>query len=117
MQEFRLVVPTYNASYFAEEVERGEMPEYGLPQSAVLIRVVNGVRVVLGSHDFEDIEKPDILIERQPGKWMIFLHPSGGDPRWKVSFLDGGQCSLFNDVDLEIPLDSNGGSPRAPLDE
>lgn len=56
------------------------------------------MRVVLGTHDFEDMDKPDIQIERRPNGWAIFLHPiGGGDPSGLVYFLDDGRSYLVPD--------------------
>jgi hypothetical protein len=100
MQEFKLEVPTYNGNRFAQEVERGEKPEFGKPQMPVLIRVTNGVRVVFGTHQYEGTRSADILIERQPSRWVIFLHPLGdGDPIGSIAFLDDGRSFLIKEVD------------------
>jgi hypothetical protein len=99
MEELKLVVPTYNYQLFPEQVEKGEKPEFGAPHVPVLIREADGVRIVLGTHDYEDLEKPDIQIERQPKGWMIFLHPCpGGDPCGYVYFLDDGRSFLVKEA-------------------
>jgi hypothetical protein len=93
--DFRVRVPTYNAKLHSEEVERGEKPEFGDPEVPVLIRESAGIRIVLGSHDYEDMQKPDIQIERQPNGWAIFLHPAGGgDLSGCVYFHDDGRSFL-----------------------
>jgi len=98
LQELKLVVPTYNARCFANEVERGEKQEFGEPFVHVLVREADGVRIVLGSHDFSDNDKPDIQIERQPNGWAIFLHPvGGGDPCGYAYFLDDGRSFLVKE--------------------
>jgi len=90
--ELKLSVPTYNNDLFADDVDQGAKPEFGDPRAAVLVREAGGVRIVLGTHDFEDMSKPDVQIERQPNGWMIFLHPLGGtDPSGYVYFLDDGR--------------------------
>jgi hypothetical protein len=67
----------------------------------VLIREADGVRIVLGTHDYEDYEKPDIYIERRPNGWAIFLHPLGGsDPSGFVYFLDDGRSFLAKEFGL-----------------
>ncbi len=91
MPDFKLTVPTYNAALFGAEVEKNLRPEFGEPNVPVLIREDNGVRVVLGTHDFADMDKADLRIERQPNGWIIFLHPGGGgDPSGVVYFRDDG---------------------------
>jgi len=96
MQELRLTVPTYNASLFPREVAAGLIPEFGEPTYPVLIREAEGVRVILGSHDFGDTDKPDVQIERQPNGWVVFLHPVGGlDPCGYVYLFDDGRSYLL----------------------
>lgn len=106
LQELRLLVPTYNATFFAKEVERNEKPEYGDPHVQVLVREAEGVRIVLGTHDHEDLDKPDIWVERQPQGWVIFLHPdAGGDPCGYVYFLDDGRSFLVKETYATPPIE------------
>jgi hypothetical protein len=94
-RQFKLKVPTYNASYFPEQVATNQMEEFGEPELPVLIHEAGGVRVVLGTHDYDDMGKPDIQIERQPNGWVIFLHPLGGsDASGYIYFLDDGRSFL-----------------------
>jgi hypothetical protein len=73
-------------------------PDYGPPYVLVVICETDGVRVVLGSDDCEDLKKPDILVERRPNGWAIFLHPiGGGDPSGYVYFLDDGRSLLLQE--------------------
>jgi hypothetical protein len=98
MNELKLDLPTYNGRYYCRAVERGELPEHGDPHVPVLVRAAMGVRVILGTHDAEDLDKPDILIERQPNGWVIFLHPFGaGDPVGYVCFHDDGRSFLIKE--------------------
>ena len=101
MNELKLVVLTYNGSLFPDEVEAGEKPEFSEDHIPVLIREADGVRVVLGTHAYEDNLKPDIQIERQPNGWVIFLHPLGGsDPCGYVCFYDDGRSVLVKELGL-----------------
>lgn len=98
LQEMKFVVPTYNARFYANEVERGEKQEFGEPYVHLLVREAAGVRIVLGTHNFHDNDKPDIQIERQPNGWAIFLHPcGGGDPCGYVYFLDDERSFLVKE--------------------
>jgi len=98
MKKLKLDMPTYNGRYYCREVERGEFPEHGDPHVPVLVRAEMGVRVIFGTHDGEDPDKPDILIERQPNGWVIFLHPFGaGDPVGYVCFHDDGRSFLVKE--------------------
>ncbi len=91
LKTLKLKVPTYNANYFPREVEEGTKQEFGKPLVPVVIHSADGVRVVLGTHRYMDCDKPDIMIERQPNGWVIFLHSvGGGDPCGYVYFLDDG---------------------------
>lgn len=93
--DVKVIIPTYNAYAFADEVAAGKMQEFDSPHVPVLIRRADGIRVVLGTHDFDDQTKPDIQIERRPNGWAIFLHPlGGGDPSGCIYFVDGGE-SIF----------------------
>jgi len=104
LQELKLIVLTYNAKFYAKEVERNEKPEFGDPHVNVLIREAEGVRILLGTHDCYDSDKPDVQIERQPNGWMIFLHPVGGsDACGYVYFLDDGRSFLVKETDYGGP--------------
>ena len=99
MGELRLTVPTYNGTAFPSATERGEIEEYGPPKVPVLIRSEGGVRILLGTHDRDDPDRPDILIERRPNGWAIFLHPDGsGDPSGCVYFLDNGESIVVPEL-------------------
>jgi hypothetical protein len=95
--ELRLLVPTYfGHRNCVLGVEKNE--EFDNPNIPVLVRPAEGVRVVLGTHDYEDYHAPDIQIERRPKGWAIFLHPSGGDPSGYVYFLDDGRSFLVREL-------------------
>jgi hypothetical protein len=101
LQELKLMVPTYLAERFATEDSNSDQPDFGEPNVPVLIREAEGVRIVLGTHEYEDYEKPDIQIERRPNGWAIFLHPLGGsDPSGFVYFLDDGRSFLAKEYAL-----------------
>jgi hypothetical protein len=94
VQELKLTAPTYLANMPGKAIETEKDPDFGSPYVPVLIREVAGVRIVLGTHDCEDPDKPDVQIERRPNGWAIFLHPSAGDPCGYVYFLDHGRSFL-----------------------
>jgi len=78
-----------------------ERLDFGEPNVPVLIREGDGVRIVLGSHDYNDYTKPDVHIERRPYGWAMFLHPLGGcDPSGSVYFLDDGRSFLLRANDI-----------------
>jgi hypothetical protein len=67
-QELKLMVPTYN------EKIHPELAMFGGSDTPVIVREMDGLRIVLGTHDFEDYAKPDIHIEHQPNGWVIMMH-------------------------------------------
>ena len=98
VKELKLIVPTYNANLFPVEVAQHTMPEFGKPYKAILIREAEGVRIMLGTHDSNDVDKPDVQIERQPNGWAVFLHPLGGsDSCGKVYFRDDGHSYFLKE--------------------
>ena len=105
MPELKLWVPTYNADRYAREVAAGEKEEFGDPYFPVVIRPAEGVRIVFGTHDYWDGEKPDIQIERRSGGWVIFLHPlGGGDASGFVFFLDDGRSYVVPETGATPPI-------------
>lgn len=96
--QFRLTVPTYNANYFDKVTHETLMEEFSEPNVPVLVHEADGVRIVLGTHDYDEMDKPDIQIERRTNGWAIFLHPfGGGDPSGYVYFLDDGRSYLVRE--------------------
>jgi hypothetical protein len=90
MAELKLYVPTYYGD--TEGAAAMGRKEFDDPQVPVVVREADGVRVVLGSHDFWKSDAPDIQIERRARGWLIFLHPTGsGDPSGHVIFCDDGR--------------------------
>jgi hypothetical protein len=91
-EELKLAVPTYVRNLQERKAHTDENPDFGSPHVPVLIHEADGVRIVLGTHDYDDYDTPDIQIERRPNGWAIFLHPLGGvDPSGYVYFLDDGR--------------------------
>jgi hypothetical protein len=99
MQELRTYVPTFYRG--SDEAERSGKNEFDDPHVPVLVRPADGIRIVLGTHDYFDIQAPDIQLERRPNGWAIFLHPvGGGDSSGYVYFLDDGRSFLVPERDL-----------------
>jgi hypothetical protein len=95
MQELKLTVPTYFGNMPGGHANTDDDSDFGNPYIPVLIYEAAGVRIILGSHDREEYELPDIQVERRPNGWAIFLHPlGGGDPSGYVYFLDDGRSFL-----------------------
>lgn len=98
MRQLRVTVPTYFGAAQYQGNIPADLPEFDAPNVPVLIHEAEGVRIVLGTHDLNDREKPDIQIERRPKGWAIFLHPvGGGDASGYVYFLDDGKSFLLPD--------------------
>ena len=101
MDDFKTIVPTYYGDAFSEQVALGNVKELSEPFVPFVVRVDSGIRIVLGTHEYEDLSKPDILIERRPKGWVITLHPlPGSDPSGYVYFLDDGRSLLVPEFDI-----------------
>jgi hypothetical protein len=94
--ELLLRVPTYHGAVVAGGSGDPQREDFDEPYAPVLVRDADGVRILLGSHDDADVDRPDVQIERRPRGWAIFLHPVGGsDPSGYVYFLDDGRSYLL----------------------
>jgi len=99
MREMKVYAPTYYGD--VAEAENAAKLEFDDSRVPVLIRPADGIRIILGTHDYFDMRAPDIQIERRPGGWAIFLHPlGGGDPCGCVYFLDDGRSFVLPENDL-----------------
>lgn len=96
--ELRLTVPTYHGHDPNWQSADPVTDDWGQPNVPLSVfDSGDGVRVVLGSHDYDARNVPEILIERRPNGWYVFLHPSDGDPVGGVAFRDDGQTFLQRD--------------------
>jgi hypothetical protein len=101
MDELKAIVPTYYGDAHSSQIASGDLKELSEPYVPFVVRVDSGIRIVLGTHEFDDISKPDILIERRPRGWAIMLHPlPGSDPSGCVYFLDDGRSVLVPESDF-----------------
>jgi hypothetical protein len=106
MPEMKLYAPTYNHGEFRTGELPDDVAEFGDPQVPVVVRDADGIRIVLGSHDYWAKDVPDVQIERRPGGWAIFLHPVGGsDASGYAYFLDNGLSYL-------VPETGYGATPQ-----
>src|SRR5262245_24362830 len=116
MEQLVLMVPTYYGATYGDPELFTDKEEFDEPHVPVLVRQAAGVRVVLGTNDFEDLEKPDIQIERRPNGWAIFLHPvGGGDPTGLVYFLDDGRSFLVPEGLVSEQIKVLGRDDRVPM--
>jgi hypothetical protein len=67
---------------------------YGPPNVPVVVSTAETTRVLLGTLDPEETDKPDLFIERRRNGWMIAIHPSDGDPCGVVYLFDDGESFL-----------------------
>jgi hypothetical protein len=96
--EILLRVPTYYGNTIAADGSSVDREEFDKPTVPLLVYPADGVRIVLGSHDLNDLQWPDVQIERRPKGWVMFLHPLGGsDPSGYVYFLDNGSSYLLKE--------------------
>ena len=84
----KMNVPTYNGKWI---LDNPGLEDYDEPEVPILIHPAEGLRVVLGTHDFFDMSKSDIQLERRHNGWLLFLRRDGGDPVGFVVFLDDGR--------------------------
>jgi hypothetical protein len=100
MHELKIYAPTYYGS-LNEQAEAKGLQEFDQPHVPIVVRSADGLRIVLGSHDYFDGNAPDVQIERRPRGWALFLHPLGGsDPCGYVYFLDDGRSFLVPESDF-----------------
>ncbi len=99
----RLTLRTYNGRRFPNAVTADRMPEYEDTNTPIVLTVDSGLRVLLGTHDTQDLGKPDVHIERQPNGWSILMTPNGADPIACVYIHDDGRMFATSD-DMTQPL-------------
>lgn len=72
---------------------------YGPESVRVAVAQEAGVRLLLGSPGNLGAGAPDVLVERQKGRWLLFIHPeSGGDPSCYVYVRDDGKVFVQPEV-------------------
>jgi hypothetical protein len=79
---------------------------YGPPNVPVLVSGTETIRVLLGTLDPEEADKPDLFLERRRKGWMIAIHPTNADPSGIVYLFDDGRTFLVRcDPDSICVLD------------
>src|SRR5688572_28766226 len=58
IQSWRLLVPTYLATTNSQQDGNSDAPDFGPPVMPVLIHEAEGIRLVLGTHNYQDWSKP-----------------------------------------------------------
>jgi hypothetical protein len=117
--ELKTDVPTYCGN--ARDDGAVGRHEFGDPYVPTIVRTADGLRIVLGSHDYFDANAPDVQIERRPRGWAIFLHPvGGGQASGLLIFLDDGRSFLIPERDVSsthptVPLEP--GATISDLDD
>ncbi len=97
--DLKMIVPTYNGKWLLENPSLEECDGPFLP---VLVTPADGLRIVLGTHEYDDFDKPGIYIERRHNGWMIFLQPHyAGDTSGFVVFLDDGHSYFAPELDAQ----------------
>lgn len=96
-------VPTYHPN------QPTGTEEYGAPHYKIAACPADGLKLVLGTEDWQDLTCPDVQIERRHAGWAIFLHAEpGGDVKGMSYFMDDGRSyfQLENFSDMQILGDS-----------
>ena len=55
LRKLELKVPTYYGAVREDSSEEYNLPEFGEPFVPVLLHEADGVRVILGTHDYHDL--------------------------------------------------------------
>ena len=105
MPELKIYAKTYYGNVPEEQTEARKLAEFDFPDIPIVIRPADGVRIALGTHDFWNLEFPDIQIERRPGGWAVFIHAvPGDDPSGFVYILDDGRSYVNIEHGSSLPL-------------
>jgi len=102
MLESQFRIPTFYGAQNAQlpEPDKGRC-DFSDPFAKILVRDEDGLRVLLMSGDIAPKDAPDILIERRPHGWAMFLHPVGNsEPSGYVYFLDDGRSYVIPETGL-----------------
>lgn len=98
-ETWRMNVPTYLAA------QDTSGPDVGEPHVPILIGDAEGIRLLLGTNDWNDYEKPDIQIERHPHGWMIFVHHNAGGAVGFLIMLDDGRTFYVHEYGADPRLE------------
>lgn len=102
-------IPTY---YGHRETRPPNQKEFDEPYAPVLIGEADGLRLILGTDNPGDDEKPDIHLERRPHGWAFFIHPNAGDPVAMLYLLDDGRTFLLPEPYTQPPIERVHETPR-----
>ncbi len=72
----------------------------------MFVRLEQGLRIILGKEEASGWLSPDVLIERRPHGWVIFVHPGGaGDASGMICLLDNGRSYVLPENGLGPTLE------------
>jgi hypothetical protein len=104
MWQLHCRVPTYVGELTAEERGPGVAPDFGGPSVPVRVSEAAGIRVILGADDERDREKPEIVVERRPHGWAIFINCNGDETVGVIFMLDDGRTMLLREPYVDSPI-------------
>jgi hypothetical protein len=104
MWQFHCRVPTYVGELTAEERGPGVDPDFDKPYVPVRVSDAAGIRLILGTDDERDREKPEIVVERRPHGWAIFINSNGDETVGVIFMLDDGRTMLLREPYVDSPI-------------
>lgn len=104
MWQYHCRVPTYVGALTPEERGPGGGPDFAAPSVPVRISDAAGIRLILGTDDEQDRVKPEIVVERRPHGWAIFINCNADETVGVVFMLDDGRTMLLREPYVDSPI-------------
>jgi hypothetical protein len=101
METFAFELPTF---YGDQSAARDDGEEFASPGVPVLAVIGSGLRIILGTQDSDDCERPDVLIERRTNGWAMFIHPDSDGPSAVIYLHDDGRTFCCPERYTDKPL-------------